>query len=51
MGYVLLGLLCGQEAINLDLNTVAIGFGSAISGGLGILPKVLLARLPEGQSD
>lgn len=41
MGYVLLGFLLGNDALTLDLNTAAIGIGTAVSGGIGRLPGLL----------
>lgn len=44
MGYILLGFVFGQEAITLDLSTVAIGIGATVSGGISSLPKFLQAQ-------
>lgn len=41
MGYVLLGFLLGNDALTLDLNTAAIGIGTAVSGCIGRLPGLV----------
>lgn len=42
MGFVLLGFLFGNDALYLDVNTVAIGIGTTISGGIIQLPSCFL---------
>lgn len=44
MGYIFLGFIFGQDAVTLDLSTVAIGLGATISGGISIFPKFIRAQ-------
>ena len=45
VGFIFLGFLFGNEALTLNLNTIAIGIGSALSGGIIQLPKLLLEKI------
>lgn len=42
MGYIILGFVFGENAVNLDVNTVAIGIGSTISSCIIQVPKLFL---------
>lgn len=44
MGFVLLGFLFGNDALQMDVNTIAVGIGSTLSGGLIQIPKFLIAN-------
>lgn len=41
MGFILLGFVFGNDALNLDINMAAVGIGASISGGLGKMPSFL----------
>lgn len=43
IGYILLGLLFGQDAITLGWPTFAIGFGAALSSCISELPKKIFS--------
>ena len=43
-GFIFLGFLFGNEALTLNLNTIGIGIGSALSGGIIQLPKLLINK-------
>lgn len=42
VSYLLVGIVFGEKALQLDLKTIAIGIGSAISSGLIRVPQFLL---------
>lgn len=44
VGFIFLGFLFGNEALTLNLNTIGIGVGSTLSGGIIQLPKLLLKK-------
>lgn len=40
IGYILLGFAFGADAMQLDMNTIAVGIGSSLSGGIAHVPNI-----------
>lgn len=49
MGFVLMGFLFGEEAMSIDMNTIAVGIGASVSGGIIQFPHVLM-HMDDGKS-
>lgn len=42
-GFILLGFVFGEDAVNLDLSTIAIGIGATLSSLAGKVPEKILS--------
>ena len=44
MGYIILGFLFGNDALTLDITTIAVGIGSTLASCIAYVPKYLIVN-------